>query len=81
MTQITVNLKHGADAEFIRRIIESLKGVMQAKISREPISSKSTEDMKMETTTKIAKLAKIRKSIDRASIDLSDERTNYLMSK
>lgn len=75
MTQILVTLEKDADSKFLRRMIENMKGVLKASIRREDkLNSKKTEDW-------IAKMRELSDSIDPSLIDMSDERTRYIMSK
>gem|GEM_PF-6374012 len=43
MTQIVVTLENGADSTFIRRMIENMKGVLNASVHRQPSVSNETK--------------------------------------
>ncbi len=75
MTQIVVTLEKDADSKFLRRMIENMKGVVKASVKREP----KTEDKK--TNEWLEKLHSIKDAIDPSLIDMTDERTRYIMSK
>lgn len=76
MTQIVVTLENGADSNFIRRMIENMKGVLNTSVHRH--SSVSTEN---ETDEWLNTLHGIKQDIDPSVIDMDDERTRYIMSK
>lgn len=76
MTQIVVTLENGADSTFIRRMIENMKGVLNTSVHRQTSASsdKETEDL-------MAKLHSIKQDVDPSVIDMTDERTLYILSK
>lgn len=75
MTQIVVTLENGADSTFIRRMIENMKGVINASIHRQYTSAaKDNEEW-------LDKLHSIKNDVDPSVIDMDDERTQYIMSK
>ncbi len=75
MTQIVVTLENGADSNFIRRMIENMKGVLNASVHRQPTSvDKDTEEW-------LNTLHSIKHDVDPSVIDMDDERTRYIMSK
>lgn len=74
MTEITVTLEDGADTQFIRRIIENVKGVLSTAVS----NHNSHPDIKTEEW--IRNMKKLSNSINPSSIvDWDDEKTKYLM--
>lgn len=76
MTQILVTLDNGADAGLLRRMIENMKGVLEAKLSNTDlkITDGSAERW-------FNKLEALRMNYDSSYIDLEDERTRYILSK
>lgn len=74
MTQIVVTLENGADSTFIRRMIENMKGVLNASVHRQSSASKEIEDW-------LDTLHSIKRDVDASVIDMDDERTRYIMSK
>lgn len=76
MTQIVVTLENGADSNLLKRMIENMKGVLNTTIEkkREPVSQPKSDAW-------LDKLHSIKRDIDLSSIDLSDERTKYILSK
>lgn len=75
MTQIVVTLENDADTTLLRRMIENMKGVMQTSIRS--VKNKDIE----EADAWMKKLHAIKQSIDPSVIDMSDDRTKYIMSK
>lgn len=75
MTQIVVTLENDADTTLLRRMIENMKGVMQTSIR-----SVKNNDIE-EADAWMKKLHAIKQSIDPSVIDMSDDRTRYIMSK
>ncbi|MDE5848817.1 MAG: hypothetical protein K2H38_01580 [Muribaculaceae bacterium] len=75
MTQILVTLDNNADASLLRRMIENMKGVLATSVQ----SIKKGE--KEDTEEWINNLHAIKRSINPDLIDMSDERTKYIMSK
>lgn len=76
MTQIVVTLENNADENFIRRIIENMKGVVKTTLTHT-----STNQEKSEKSEFMESLHDIKNAIDSSVIDMSDSRTNYIMSK
>lgn len=74
MTQIVVTLENNADENFIRRVIDNMKGVVKT-------SLKHTHQSDNDNSKLMDSLHAIKDSIDPTVIDLSDPRTNYIMSK
>lgn len=75
-TEIIVTLENGADSTLLRKMIENMKGVLKASIHRENHMEKSKE-----TEIWIHKMTELSQSIDSSIIDMSDEKTKYIMSK
>ena len=75
MTQIVVTLEKDADEDFLRRMIENLKGVLSTSMTR------NNEDSLAEDSQWLKNLHAIKDSIDPSIIDYTDPRTNYIMSK
>lgn len=75
MTQIIVTLENNADESFIRRMIENMKGVLKTSLTHRK------EDVIVENSQWLESLHEIKDSIDSSIIDMSDPRTNYIMSK
>lgn len=76
MTQIVVTLENNADETFLRRMIENMKGVVKTSLT---YSSPNRE--KTEKSDFMDSLRAIKGAIDPSVIDMSDPRTNYIMSK
>lgn len=76
MTQILVTLDNGADAGLLRRMIENMKGVLEAKLSNTDLK---TTDGSAERW--FNQLEALRMNYDSSYIDLEDERTRYILSK
>lgn len=76
MTQIVVTLDNGADEKFLRRMIENMKGVVKTSLRLNSSISNEEDDSQFMNS-----LHSIRNAIDPKVIDLSDSRTNYIMSK
>ena len=76
MTQIVVTLENNADETFLRRMIENMKGVVKTTLTHS--SYKHEKEMKSEFMDSVHA---IKKAIDPSLIDMSDPRTNYIMSK
>lgn len=75
MTQIVVTLEKNADENFLRRMIENMKGVLGTSMTQ------SHENSAREDSDRLKNLHEIKDSIDPSIIDYSDPRTNYIMSK
>ncbi|MBD5295152.1 MAG: hypothetical protein HDS25_02390 [Bacteroides sp.] len=76
MTQIVVTLENNADETFLRRMIENMKGVVKTTLTH--TSSQQEKGNKSEF---MDSLHAIKNAIDPSVIDMSDPRTNYIMSK
>lgn len=76
MTQIVVTLEDGSNASLIQNAIEMIKGVRNAFV-------KKTERTRSDAVVSKRLLAfdKLAGSISLSDIDLTDERTKYLLSK
>ena len=86
MTQITATLEKGTDPNVIRKILENIKGVHPASISIKNVevetkSYNKNEMISEENKEWLEKLNKLYHNVDRAAIDLNDERTKYILSK
>lgn len=96
MTQLTVTIENGVDSNFIRRIIENLKGVVKVsyvnkgqKDSKKVVPHSNTvafahdasTDADAEVDEWIKKMTNLSNSVDPSIVDMSDDRTRYLMSK
>ena len=75
MTQILVTLDNTADASLLRRMIENMKGVLATSV--QSITKSDHEDAE----EWLDNLHAIKQSINPDLIDMSDERTRYIMSK
>ena len=75
MTQIFVTLDNTADTSLLRRMIENMKGVLATSV--QSITKSDHEDAE----EWLDNLHAIKKSINPDLIDMSDERTRYIMSK
>lgn len=71
MTQIIVTLENTADENFLRRMIENMKGVVKTSLKHS--SSASTKE---DNSQFMDSLHSIKNAIAPAVIDLSDPRTN-----
>lgn len=76
MTEIIVTLENGADSTMLSKMIENMKGVLKASVRR---SVKN--DKKERTEEWIRKMTQLSNSVDSSLIDMTDERTRYIMSK
>lgn len=76
MTQIIVTLEQGADSTLLQRMIENMKGVLSASLS--PLNNRTRDE---EADEWIDRMRKLSEKFDSSLIDMSDERTRYLMSK
>lgn len=75
MTQIIVTLDSTADTSLLRKMIENMKGVLKTSVQS---IRKAEQD---ETDEWIKDLHDIKRDIDPRYIDMTDERTKYIMSK
>lgn len=73
MTQIVVTLENGADTTFLRKMIENMKGVLKTSV-------KGKKD-KQNSDAWIKQMQDLSNSLDASMIDMTDERTRYIMSK
>lgn len=76
MTQILVTLENDADSTFLQRMIENMKGVRRTSIQKKT----QLEDNQL-TEQWISQMKELSDSVDSSIIDMSDERTRYIMSK
>lgn len=76
MTQLLVTLDNGADVTLLQRMIENMKGVLSARLSKTS-DNRDTE----EADAWFDRLETMRKSYDSTYIDMNDERTRYILSK
>ena len=76
MTQILVTLENNADETFLRRMIENMKGVVKTTLTHT-----SSQQEKVNRSEFMDSLHAIKNAIDPSVIDMSDPRTNYIMSK
>lgn len=74
--EIIVTLENGADSNLISKIIENIKGVMKASVQKE--TKIENQNRHNEWMRKINELSN---SVDPSLIDMSDEKTKYIMSK
>lgn len=75
-TEIIVTLETGADINLISQIIENIKGVLKASVQKE-----TTYEEALRHEEWMRKINELSNRVDPAIIDLSDERTRYIMSK
>lgn len=75
-TEIIVTLETGADINLISQIIENIKGVLKASVQKE-----TTYEEALRHEEWMRKINELSNRVDPAIIDLSDERTKYIMSK
>lgn len=76
MTEIIVTIENGADSSLLSRMIENMKGVVKVSVRRN-----TPKDRKENAEEWIRKMTQLSNSIDSSIVDMSDERTRYLMSK
>ena len=76
MTQIVVNLENNADGNFLRRMIENMKGVVKTTLTHTSANLEKSDESEF-----MSSLHAIKNAIDPSVIDMSDPRTNYIMSK
>lgn len=76
MTQIVVTLEKGADSSLLQKMIENMKGVLRTSL-QSSVKSQTEKD----SDDWLETLHSIKKGIDPSLIDMSDDRTRYLMSK
>lgn len=78
MRELIVTLDNSADISLLQRMIENMKGVIRATVaSASPKEFKQREDNKQW----IDMLHSVKNEINTALIDMTDERTRYIMSK
>ena len=75
MTQIVVTLENGADSSLLQRMIENMKGVLNVSVRSKKDDADACD------STFVDKLRAIKSQIDPEQIDLSDDRTQYIVSK
>lgn len=76
MTEIIVTIENGADSSLLSKMIENMKGVLKVSVRRN-----AQKDRKENSEEWIRKMTQLSNSIDSSIVDMSDERTRYLMSK
>lgn len=76
MTQIIVTLESGADGTLLQRMIENMKGVIRTSLRKMDINENRSQ-----TDNWIKRMNDLSNSVDSSDIDMSDERTRYIMSK
>ena len=76
MTQIVVTLDNSADENFLRRMIENMKGVVKTSLTHT-----THNEEKRNKSDFMESLNAIKNSIDPSMIEMSDPRTKYIMSK
>lgn len=75
-SEIIVTLENGADINLVSSIIENIKGVLKASIKKEnKIQKENRHEVWMH------KINELSNSLDPSLIDMSDERTRYILSK
>ena len=82
MDQFIVNIEPGANAAFLKRIIKSIKGIGDVVLKKDvevlsKVKSKKKTDQKTEEW--ISKMRELSNSFDSSKIDLTDERTRYIL--
>lgn len=76
MAHIVVTLEDGYNASIIRNAIKMIKGVKHAIVEKsEPLTQKNVVSQRLNAFDKLAG------AISLYNIDLSDERTQYLLRK
>ena len=73
-TEIIVTLETGADSNLISQIIENIKGVLKASVQKE-----TTYEDALRHEEWMRKINELSNRVDPAIIDLSDERTRYIL--
>ena len=76
MTQIVVTLENNADENFLRRMIENMKVVVKTTLTHTSVNLEKSDESEI-----MDSLHTIKNAIDPSVIDMSDTRTNYIMSK
>lgn len=77
MTQILVTLENGADTNLLQRMIENMKGVLNAKLQKPT----KHEELAVNSSRWVEEMRQLSNSLDASVIDMNDERTRYIMSK
>lgn len=75
MTKIVVTLDNNADSTFLRSMIENMKGVVKATLVY------PDHRHEQESSRFLDSIHAIKKDINPDAIDMSDPRTDYIMSK
>lgn len=75
---LTLTLENGADRSLIHRMIENMKGVMSAKVTQ---YSDASEKVDAKTKEWIDTMRNLSNSVDPSLVDMTDDRTRYIMSK
>lgn len=78
MTQMVVTIENGADTDFLRRMIQNMKGVLDVSLKN---SRKKVYHSGMTTDEWIEKMKGLSNSVDASVVDWSDERTRHIMSR
>lgn len=76
MTQLIVTLENGANSSLLRKMIENMKGVLTATFVNTHTKTVEAKDKEW-----INKMMLLSNSVDSSVVDLSDERTQYILSK
>lgn len=76
MTQIVVTLEEGTNVSLIQNAIEMIKGVRKALVKR--IEKNKYDSL---VSKRLEAFDKLTGSVSMSNIDLSDERTQYLLNK
>lgn len=74
MKQIVVTLENGADSNFLRRIIENMKGVLHTSLKEES-GSRNEED----SDDWLKTIHSVKNDIDHSLVDMEDERTRHIL--
>lgn len=76
MTQITAVLSDDANPSIIQQVLENMKGVLKVSIHKD---KKTLDKEKTVSEEGLSDLQNLVNSIDRAAIDINDERTRYIL--
>lgn len=76
MTQIVVTLEEGSNFSIVRNAIKMIKGVKNAIVTQIDAESPHMED-----SSRMRLFDQLAGSISLKDIDMSDERTRYLLNK
>lgn len=75
-TEIIVTLESGADSNLISHVIENIKGVLKTSIQKEQNNEKDRRHEEW-----MHRIKELSHGLDSSIVDMSDERTRYIMSK